>query len=182
MKKEIHRTSWYVTVPVAAAAVLYVVLFFLPGRRAIAELEQQVDTKQDYVAQSETLAAALVATEMELKKTRQYNQSWRQAAPSPGQLSTLYGKIYLLAKHAGVTTTRFDPEPVVALDALRKIPVAIACTGTFVQVSEFLRALESQPEALWIELLRIQRKEGDEENVDCEIGLVVFSGNPDISN
>lgn len=182
MKKEIHRTSWYVTVPVAAAAVLYVVLFFLPGRRAIAELEQQVETKQNYIAQSQTLAAALVASQMELEKTKAHNQRWLQAAPAPGQLSTLYGKIYLLAKNAGVTTTRFDPEPVVLLDALRKIPVAIGCTGTFSQVSEFLRALESQPEEIWIESLRIQAREGDEESVECEISAVIFSGNPDISN
>ena len=59
-KARFSRGNWIVTLPLAAAAVAYVMLGFLPGRKAIGELQQQVQQKQDYMSATASVAPALL--------------------------------------------------------------------------------------------------------------------------
>ena len=110
MKPGIRRSSWIVTVPVAAAAVAYVTLSFLPERRAIGEARRQIRQKQDYIVRAGGLAPAVRITQQKLEKAQACNTAWEQHAPTERELSALYGKIHELAKAAGTTITKFDPE------------------------------------------------------------------------
>ncbi len=182
MKTKARRGSWMVTVPLAAAAVIYVTLVFLPGRRAIGEARDQIQQKQAYIAQSASLPMALNTAQRQLQKTRAYTAAWKEHAPTAGELSALYGKVHALAKAAGATTTRFDPEPVIPLDTISKIPLTVGCTGTFDQVCEFLRSLETLPMTVWVDAIKIEKLTGSEGFVVCELSLVVFADNPEISD
>ena len=101
MNTKIKRGSWVVTVPLAAAAIGYVVLVFLPGRRSVSEAREQLELKQDYIARAAGVATALQAAHHELNKAQAYNSSWEERAPAKGGLSALYGKINALAKAFG---------------------------------------------------------------------------------
>ena len=178
-----HRGSWIVTVPIAAIAVGYVTLFFLPGKRAIDEVRNQIDQKEQYMNQTAAgVAQSLNKARQELRRTETYNDDWKKRAPAFGKLSALYGKITSLANTVGTTTTRFDPEPIAAYETIREIPIAVACNGSFPQIFEFLRGIDSLDEEVWVKEMRLGETTGDSELVSCEITLVVFGDNPDISD
>ena len=44
--------SWMVTLPVAVLAAAYVMLVYLPGRKAIAELQTQIESKRQILERS----------------------------------------------------------------------------------------------------------------------------------
>jgi Tfp pilus assembly protein PilO len=176
----LHRSSWIVTVPLAVAAVAYLLFFFLPGRRANARIEEELAEKQEYVAGAATVAATLRAAEQELERAQQYTAAWKHDAPAEGSRSLLFGKMHDLAKAAGVAVNRFEPKPVEHRAQLRGFPVVIGCTGKYAQVHEFLRALESHPATIWADAVLIQRPKELGETVDCEVSLVIFTNNPEI--
>jgi Tfp pilus assembly protein PilO len=177
MKGSIRRNSWIVTVPLAAAAVAYVTLSFLPERRATAEARQQIRQKQDYIVQAGGLAAVLRTAETELKRTRAYTAAWEQRAPAEGELSATYGKIHELAKAAGATVTRFDPEPAVHYETISQIPIKMGCVGSFAGICRFLEGVERLPLAIWEKEVAIKQNGQHEKDVSCELILAVFSNN-----
>ena len=182
MTAKVYRGSWIVTVPLAAAAVAYLVAVFLPGRRAIATLQEEVTKKQEYVAQAAGLAKGLAATQQELEKTLAYTANWKKHAPAEGERAALYGKIHELAKAAGTLTTRFDPKPVNSRMRIRDYPLTMGCTGTFAQVHELLRSLETLPVEIWVDTVLIKKGSETGDSVACEANLVVFTDNPESSD
>jgi Tfp pilus assembly protein PilO len=182
MSDRLHRNSWIITVPLAAAAAAYLLLFFLPGRRANATLAEELAEKQECVAQATTVAATLRATEQELDRTQEYIAAWKHNAPADGSRSLLYGRLHEVAKASGVTIIRFDPKPVEPRAQIRGFPVVIGCTGKYAQVHEFLRGLESHPAAIWADTVSIKRPSENSETIECEISMVIFANNPEISD
>jgi Tfp pilus assembly protein PilO len=176
MKTPSHRNSWIVTVPLAAAAVAYVMFSLLPDRRAVGEIRQQIRKKQDYVVQVGGLTGVLHAAEEELQETRAYSAAWRQSAPDPRDLSGVFGKIHETARTAGTTIMRFDPEPVVYHERIGRTPVAVSCVGSFSQICAFLERLEELPQTIWAEELEFRRSGQDGQSVSCNLALVVFTG------
>jgi len=182
MTDRIYRGSWIVTVPLAAAAVAYLVVVFLPGRRAIATLQEEVTNKQEYVVQAAGVAKGLATTQQDLEKTFAYTANWKKHAPAEGERATLYGKIHELAKAAGTLTTRFDPKPVNSRSRIRDYPLTMGCAGTFAQIHELLRSLETLPVEIWVDTVLIKKGSEHGDSVVCEVNLVVFTDNPENSD
>ena len=179
------RGDWLVTLPLAAGAIAYVVFVFLPGREVTAELKQQIETKQQTIDQTLGLAKAAVVIGQQAQKTRAYTSAWQQQCPASGELSSLYGKIRELAGASQATITRFDPESSETHPALCETRLLVGCEGSFAEVFEFLRAVEGLQETVWIREMRLDKLEGSEGNVNCELNLVIFasnSGNSDYVN
>ena len=181
-KPKIRRGNWVVTVPMAAVAVAYVTLFFLPGRKAVDELRSQIKLKRDCVAQASGLAAMLQFQQQQLDQAKAYGAAWRERAPLVEERSALEGKIHALAEAAGVTTTRFNPEAIIPHETIKEVPVAIECNGTFAQVCTFLGSLESLPLPIWINSTAMEKIDATTEYVKCEITVVVFTDNPNNSD
>ncbi len=182
MKTNTKRNDWMITVPLAAVAVAYVVLVFLPGRRATDELKDQIALKQQTIGQTPGSVNALKASGKELARTRAYNTAWEQHAPARGEIPILHAKIRELAESAGTVITRFDPERSQTHGVLREIPLSVGCTGAFVEIFEFLRGLEGMPEAIWINSFNLEKTDATRGTMDCEISLVVFADNPENSD
>ncbi len=168
-----------VTLPLAAGAVAYVVLVFLPGQRTTAELRSEIRDKREYLAHAESLGAALVAGEQELRFAREYQRPWRSHAPKWRQISELYGELHRLEKGSGVQTTRFDPRPVVHRESVSEVPVSVDCIGSFASAFTFLHSLESIPVEIWVKRIRLSSLQLDRENIQCAIDLVIFADNCD---
>jgi Tfp pilus assembly protein PilO len=174
-------TGWTLPIVAVGLSVAYALFFFLPTQRTIAELTEQVASQQALVEQTEALSPALAATEEQIHATLQYSAAWEETSPSETSLAALFGQISALAKAAGVTTTRFDPDTPVDLARVRRIPLTIGCTGQFSQVAQFLESVERLPQTIWIANLRMETGRENRKVVQCEARLEIFADNPKIS-
>jgi Tfp pilus assembly protein PilO len=181
-ERKINRGSWLVTIPLVAIAVVYIVFVFFPGRNVITQLRAEIESRQLYISNDDSISASLAAAQQELLQARSYIENWQHAAFIVHRLPLLYGNINNLSNRAGTATTRFEPQILVELGLIRQIPIHMACTGTFAQIHEFIRSLESLPQTIWIDSLQFNKPVQNGGNISCEIDLVVFSDNPKISN
>jgi Tfp pilus assembly protein PilO len=181
MAATFRRGSWIITLPLAAMAAAYVFFIFLPGRKALAELREEIRVKQDYVDQAGSLPATLAQHKRELNDSRAYAEAWHHRLAEEKELPALFGRIHNAAKAAGIRVTKFDPQAAVAFETLRRVPLSLGCSGSFPQIHKFLRALEDEPAAIWVESLRIDKATEDGRDATGEATLVIFANNPEIS-
>lgn len=177
-----RRGSWLVTIALAAIGIIHIVFVFFPGRNVITQLRTEIESRQLYISNADRISAALAAAQQELLEARSYIENWQRAAIIVHRLPVLYGNINTISNRAGTATTRFEPQMIVDLGLLRQIPIHMAFTGTFAQIHEFIRSMESLPQTIWIESLQFNKSGQIGGNILCEIDLVVFSDNPKISN
>jgi Tfp pilus assembly protein PilO len=182
MSTTLRQSSWIVTLSLAAIAVVYVTFVWLPGRRAIQQISDNVEAKQALIAQSTGLSATLMRVQRELDETESAATQWEKAAPGKKDIPALYGKIDALAKGAHLAISRFDPQPFIVHEKLQEIPITMACSGTFAQICEFLRSVEQQSATIWVESIRLEKSVQNTKDVQCELSLVVFSNNPQSSD
>jgi Tfp pilus assembly protein PilO len=177
MNTMLRQSSWIVTLSLAAIAVAYMTMVWMPGRRAIKEMQDQVESKRVFVAQSTGLAAALIGVEQDLDKANSVSHHWEATSPGKRDIPNLYGEINALAKDAHLSIERFDPQPFVTFETLHEIPLTISCSGKFAQLYAFLQRLEAMPATIWVESMRLGKTDTNSKAVRCELNLVVFSGN-----
>jgi Tfp pilus assembly protein PilO len=177
-----RQSSWVVTLSLAAIAIVYLKFVWLPGRRAIQEMSQQVEMKQAFLAQSTGVAAMLVGVQHQVDRADSIASEWDKASPGKRGIPQLYGTINSLAKEAHLATGRFDPQPFVTHERLREIPLTMSCTGSFSQLHEFLRELEGLPATIWVDSIRLEKLAPPAQDVQCELSLVVFTNNPQDSD
>jgi len=182
MKTTRRRNSLVVTIPLAAAAAAWVFLVFLPIQRAIGRLGDEENEIRQYCDRSELLLPVLAHTSRDLVDVQERLVRWRQPLPSSGDLTALLGEITASARSAGLRTTRFDPQPMVKYDRIAQMPVEMGVTGSFPRFFAFLRKLETMPRTIWIDRMMIGVAGNGGEDVLCELNLVVFVDNPDISD
>jgi Tfp pilus assembly protein PilO len=182
MTNHLRQSSWIVTLSLAAMAVAYLTLIWVPGHRAIRELREQVEAKRTFIGQSTGLSAALFDVQKELDRAETAAARWEKAAPGKRDIPRLYGKIDALAKDVHLAIGRFDPQPFVTYERLQEIPITMSCSGTFAQIFEFLRKVERLPTTIWVESMRLEKAAANTKDVRCEVNLVVFSDNPQSSD
>lgn len=182
MKTLAPRSSWLITLGLAAVSAGYLYFVFMPARRGIEKLREELSQKQAYLAQQPGLIVSLESAESDLSHTQEYVDQWRRKAPVAGELSGTYGAIHRLVTSAGVDVEKFDPQNVTNLETVRKIPVRLTAEGGFAQMHALLRGLEEMPASPWVESLRIERGKDAEAPLKGEITLVIFAANPEISD
>ncbi|MCE9555014.1 MAG: type 4a pilus biogenesis protein PilO [Planctomycetes bacterium] len=182
MKTLAPRSSWLITIGLVVVSVGYLYFVFMPARRGIEKLREELSQKQAYLAQQPGLKSSLASVESELGHTQEYVDQWRSHAPAAGELSSTYGAIHRLVTSAGVEVEKFDPQNVTSLETVRKIPIRLTAEGSFAQMHALLRGLEEMPASPWVESLRIERGKDAEAPLKGEITLVIFAANPEISD
>jgi Tfp pilus assembly protein PilO len=170
------RSSWFVTLPIAALAIAYLAFIFFPTAKAIRETRGEIRLKQDYISQTEKLQTTVRQLEQNLDEAQQYAKSWRRQVPVPGQLSELFGTITAASRECGATTTRFDPQPEVAIDHLHRVPVQMDLIGSYHTICTLLAELERLSETVWVDEVKIEKQSGSGKDVKCELKLDVFAG------
>lgn len=174
--------NWMLTLPLAGLGLAYLFLFFLPAQRTLDSLTRDLSKEQDAVGQADALLPSIATTEQQLAKARKYNSQWIEAAPSESELPSLFGKVNRLAKAAGITTTRLDPQPAVQYEKIRLINLTAAYRGSFAQISRFLCELESTPEAIWIDRVQMEGSSQTGKDITCEVTLAIFVDKTDDSD
>jgi Tfp pilus assembly protein PilO len=184
MENPLKRGSWLVTIPLVGAVLGYMVWVFMPTKRAIAELHQELQSKQNYVAEAGRMAARIRHVEEEMKATREYNSTWssRSAASTSASISAKFGEIARIMTDTGVITTRFDPQQITDHARLQEIPLQLGCRGSLTQILSLVNGIEGLPFRIWLSDLKWEQVGEDSENMKCEIILAIFSDNPEISD
>ncbi|HEV7225857.1 MAG TPA: type 4a pilus biogenesis protein PilO [Pirellulales bacterium] len=177
MKMQSPRGNWLVTLPMAGIAAAFVLLIFLPGQRRIHALREEMREKQDSILAAGQTAARIHALKAELTEARQYNAQWRGRTASSAGATALCGQIAQLAQASGVTTTRFAPAAPTVIERLRRVPLTVACHGSFAQIQAFLAAVEERPRRVWLEDLKLSGVEEHGDSVQCELVLAAFVDN-----
>jgi len=177
-----HHGSWLVTISLSAAGILYLVFSFLPTSRAIGALREEINGATNYIEQASSLTLSLSQTQTELERTREYTNGYRQRLPVRGSFSALLGRITKQADMAGASTTRIEPQTATELDTLRVIPIVFSAKGSFIELSRLLAGLESLPERVWLEDVRLTAAREAGQKMECELRLVVFAGSSDNSD
>ena len=87
-----------------------------------------------------------------------------------------------VTRQAGVRTRHFDPSPAIDREDLVQLPLAIECDGTFEQVFELLRRLESLSQLIWINSLQIHFDPSQQGDWRCKLNLDAFADQTEISD
>jgi hypothetical protein len=170
----IKRGSWTVTLPVAGAAVAFLMLLFLPRMKAISDISAQLRSKQDFIMQTERLRPILQSLGVELEETGAYASTWAARSAEGGELSELFGKISQLTKQCGTETTKFEPLPPVDFETLQKVPVAVGLSGSYASLARLVAELEALPATMWVEDFKLDAPREAGENARCELNLAIF--------
>jgi Tfp pilus assembly protein PilO len=171
-------SAWTLTAVPTVAVVAYLTLVWLPGHRAIVAVQEQVESKRQFVARAAELPAALAGCRRELQTAEAAVARWENAAPRKRHLAEYFEKINVAAKDAGLTIARFDPQPLLVHERIHEIPVVIDGSGGFFQLYEFLRNVERLPPTTWVESITMDSNKSDPKNVTYKVNVVGFGENP----
>jgi len=174
--------SLVVTIMLAAGSVAYVFFVFLPGQKAIAKLRRELDAKQQFIVDADRLANAMQLADQDLKKAQQFVEGWRRTAPDERELAPILGRVTGAAEESGVGIERLDRRGVEQYEVIGQVPVVLECEGTFRQIFDLTRRLETMPQSVWITDLRMERQSKTSGNVVAEIALAVFADNSEDSD
>jgi len=175
MKLNARKKNILITVGLSGGVVAYTFALLLPTQRSIAALQDEIAAHQSYIAQQQQARDSITKLQAELEQTREFSQHWEANAPDAPRLAPAIGTISQCAAAAGVRTVRLDPRPPEPLALLSRAPVTLEGEGTFLEVFELLRQLESLPHPVWVEHMHLSRPEETSEKIRCELTLVIFA-------
>lgn len=169
--------SWIITLLLVGASVAFLSVVFLPGKRAIGELRDELRTSQEFVAAAGSLSVAIDAAQEELDRTRQYNAIWRPKPADSAGVATLFGSIAQEIKRSGAVSTRFAPQAETAYVGMRKIPLNVSCEGAFEALHGLLVGLETSCPGVWVTNVEFGRSSENGQTARCDLDLVIFAEN-----
>ena len=168
--------------PVLGVIVGYVLLIFLPNYREINKQEELIALKQEYIVKTEALKGQISELEAECAKTKKFCDDWSMHAPTEDQISAIHKVINDQVSLAGATVKGFDPQEPVNMLTLQRIPLTIQAAGTFSEILSMLAGLESMPETIWLEDLKLRATGINEDEMTSQVTLVVFAKNSEDSD
>jgi Tfp pilus assembly protein PilO len=182
MSHKLQAGGWVVIVPLTGVLAAYLYFIFFPGMRTMREEQAEMVTKRAYLAQSAARTARLEAAEKEAAATIEYLRQWRGTATKSSDVARLFGDLSECLKQSGATTTVFRPEAKQPSAVVDRVPLTVACVGTFTQLQSMLASIESLPQRIWIEEAIFERDAKDGEKMRAELKPVIFVNNFEISD
>jgi Tfp pilus assembly protein PilO len=171
----LRQSSWIVTAPLTAAALVYLTCVWLPGNWRIETMWNQLAAMQRFVDQTAARQPAMADSVLELERAKLVATHWEKAAPRKRELSSLYQEINVLAQNAGTTLQQFDPQPGTAYEKVYAVPIIVDGSGTFAQIYEFLRRVEELPIISWATYIKLEKMSANAQDVRFQMELVVFA-------
>jgi Tfp pilus assembly protein PilO len=178
----INRGSWLITSALAGGGLIYLFCAFLPSARAIHALREDIHSRQMFGAQTPLLTARLAALQKQLDQTRNYVAENRRRLPDGARLPELGSRMTKQADLSGARTTHFEPQAPKELAGLRMVPIALSAEGSYGAVCRLLAGLETLPERIWVDDMRIEPSRDSGKDVQFNLKLIVFAGNSEKSN
>lgn len=170
-----RRSSWFVTLPVAAAALGFLWLVFIPTAKAIRADRQEITAKQQVVLRRDMLQASIQNVQNDLKAAHDFITQSRADCPSHDRLAGVFGMMTELARKHRLTTLQFEPQHETALETLHIAPVRMIVTGSYNDFCRLLASLERLPIPMWIAQARIEPNRETAESIEAELVFEVFA-------
>jgi Tfp pilus assembly protein PilO len=170
----LRHSSWIVTVPLTAAVLLYLMFLWLPANNELAAMRKNYAIMQEVVLDATNQETSMAATIRDYEKARAIASQWSQSSPGKRDILPLYERIGGLAKDAGLTLLQLDPEPMIAYENFRELPITVVSLGQYRQIHEFVRGIENLPAEIWIKSMNMEKTPSPGGQVRCRMDLAVF--------
>ncbi len=170
-----QRNRLLVVLIVAGSLAAWFWFAYLPRRRAMKSLAEQLAQTKAAIEQSIVLVPLRAQTAAKLDHVRRYVKDCRKNLAAASRAASLFGKIASLAKSSGVVITRFDPQAPVTYETIQEIPLDAGFLGSLPQVLDWVARLERLPEPIWVEKLSIKPFGQDGETMEGELTIVTFA-------
>ncbi len=182
MNKLLQRGGLFLTLPTAAAVLVYALLFFVPNQRTIDRLRKDLRSRQSMSTNVQNMARTIQRLQQELSTTEAYLDRWQSHLPDANDTVRVQAEVTHAASEAGLLTTQVNPGEEIEYPSLITIPLKIEVEGDFREMLDFLHRLEELPYFIWTDSLRIEatRQVGGE--LEGELSLVVFHDRPEDSD
>ncbi|HEX3997291.1 MAG TPA: type 4a pilus biogenesis protein PilO [Pirellulales bacterium] len=178
----LKRGSWLVTLALAGGGLLYLFCAFMPNARSIHTLREEISSRQRFGAETPVLTAGVLMLKKQLDRTKAYVAENRRRLPSAAELPELGSRITREADLARTRTLRFEPQSPKDLAGLRMVPVAFDAQGSYGEIGKMLAGLESLPERIWVEEVKIEASRESAKDEQCVLKLTVFALNSENSD
>jgi Tfp pilus assembly protein PilO len=165
-----------------ACAIAYVMFVFLPGQRAIGELNRLRHEKQQHILESTSLVEQLSVAQQRLSLTQTCSRNWRATAPDQAELVATYAGLTEAAQAAGLALRRFDPQSPVEGQLIGEHNLSLEWQGSFPQLFEFIRRLEQLPPTIWVRQFNLAAGNADGETLQGGLTLTIFVDHADNSD
>ena len=173
------RRGWIAVGIVAAAAVAFLALFFVPEMRAISQSLADLESRITYVLEAQKSARVGEQLQHQLDEVRAYNVVHERQLMSPDDLPALFSQISQISKDNEAVTTKFEPHPPVNYHSFHKVSLSLGVHGPFSAIHGLVRDLEALPMRIWIDEMKIRGPSEPGKPVQCDVLLVVFVDNPE---
>jgi Tfp pilus assembly protein PilO len=173
------RASWLATFALAAAAVAYMLLLFVPNMKSIRGTLAEIETKQSYILAAQQSLHVAERLRGDVASTDQYVVKQREQLLDPNGLPALYSEISRIAKDHALRTTKFEPKPAVGYDSFEKIAIGLGVSGSFADIHAAIGDLEDLKQQIWVDDVGMHGSREAGKSVECEMTLVVFVDNPE---
>lgn len=175
MKALLNKRSWMVTAPLVLVTLAYMLLFYLPSRERSVALERELATNGTLIDATRMLTGQFLPTQKKLELARQHVEAWEAHTPASNAAPATFGEITQLAKACNVRILDFDPDPPIAMAHISRVPLNLIFEGNFHDIYTLIRQLDGLPTKLWIQQVRLESPQKDQETARCAISLVVFA-------
>lgn len=177
-----QRSSWFITLPIAAGAIGFLWLVFIPTAKAIRKTREEITAKQLEIVQSQTLEHSLAEAQRDLDLMEKFVKRSEAETPVIWQMASTFGRVTEIARRSGMTTTQFEPQKQTQFELIGQAPVRMVVSGSFHDFRRLLADLEQLPGPVWIDQMKVERDRKDGQSVQAELVFGIFAGNFEKTN
>ncbi|GAA4422574.1 type 4a pilus biogenesis protein PilO [Bremerella cremea] len=172
MKMPKSSTPWLVAGLCLVAA--FAVLVYLPISRSISAKRDALNLKLSLVGQEQSLLAQIDKYQAEVEEVQAFSSTWPEVTNVNFELSQLLGEVSTQAKQSGADSLRLEPGQIESLQALQRIPVRLGCKGTFQEIHDLIRRIETMPQQIWVERIELAPSDDTNHELSCEVEFEAF--------
>jgi Tfp pilus assembly protein PilO len=156
-----------------ASLIAYLVFVFLPGNRAIAQLDDEVTELRSYIQVSSQLTLEIEEIEGKMGRIREAQSEWEKSAGATASRSVVYGAVSQIAADNKLQMVEFKPKPSESMALLEPLGLSLTYSGKFNSIANFIAELEAMPQVIWIDQATFQRQKGEDVQVALEMRIFV---------
>ena len=182
MSSVLQRGGWYVTLPTAAAVIVFALMIYLPNQKKIELLRGELRSRQQLTGDSHGVSTSIQRMQRELEETQAYVDRWQANLPRAEHGVRVQAEITDIAAESDALTTQISPGAEIEYRSLIRMPLAMELTGSFHEVFDFLGRLERLPRMIWVDKLQLKAPRQAGEDLECRLDLVVFRDCAEISD
>lgn len=176
MDRTLRRNTLILIGSLAAVIVLYVVVFWLPQRRRMAELHSDIQTKRDAIESCKQKSTQLTLLNGELGQLEAYNQQAAERIPAALNVKEFLATVHSLGQREDVTISNVTPGIAANLVGTQQHPISLTLVGKFHAIVQLMYELETMNRMVDLSDLDVRAldKPGMEDQLEAKLNVRLF--------